>query len=153
MFVASGKEYFYIFPFSGLLITITERRRQQWDLRNTAGCVLIFVKRTGKIISLFCITQSYEVNPHTSEVSITIFLRHLGQQEFSWRTSDLIRRDYFSVRWREQKTWNDGSGVERQADTLLRLAAGCRNTPPSFWGRDGQGSDNFWGWRSEKNPN
>lgn len=32
MFVATGKGYFYIFPFSGLLITVTERRRQQLDL-------------------------------------------------------------------------------------------------------------------------
>lgn len=29
MFVASGKGYFYIFPFSGLLIAITEKRRQR----------------------------------------------------------------------------------------------------------------------------
>lgn len=53
----------------------------------------------------------------------------------------------------EQKTLNDGSGVERQADTFLRLAARCRNTPPSLWGRDGQVSNSFWGWMSEKNPN
>lgn len=52
MFVATGKGYFSIFPFSGLLITVPERRRRQFALRNTTGCILLFVKGTEKITSI-----------------------------------------------------------------------------------------------------
>lgn len=57
MFVASGKGYFYIFPFSGLLITV--RRRQQWDLWNTAGCITILAKKKSEKI----ISRSFLYNP------------------------------------------------------------------------------------------